>query len=112
MLPGEVREAELEADRRVRGRLRPCLLEEGHGEVWPALRRVDHARVVERLDVVGLDLERALQLGERRVVPALVDRDDGLRDVHVGLGRLGSAASDRPECLQRRREDEQGEDSP
>src|SRR2546426_8733030 len=43
---------------RSRGRLRPCLLEEGHGEVWPALRRVEHARVVERLDVVGLDLER------------------------------------------------------
>src|SRR5881409_984417 len=82
------------------------------GVVYAAQRRVDHARVVERLDVVGLDLERALQLRERRVVPALVDRDDGLRDVHVGLGRLGSAASDRPEREQRRREDEQGEDSP
>ena len=109
LLPGEVREAELEADRRVRGRLRPRLLEERHGELGPALRRVHDPRVVERLDVVGRDLEGALQVGERRVVPPLVDGDDGLGDVDIGLGRLGSRARTRRERQHQRRKEEDGE---
>ena len=103
MLLGEVRKAELERDRRIRGGFRARLLEEGHGLGGLSLRRVDDARVVERLDVLRVDGERLLEALEGLGVLLLVDLDDRLGDIHVGLGRLGE---DRPDRTERERHDE------
>ena len=90
----EVDQTELEGDRRVLRRLRLRPLQERGGQIGPPLRRVDGAGEIERLDVIGFELEGAAQVRERLVVPLLVEVEHGLCHVDVSFGGLGER--DRP----------------
>ena len=63
-------------------------LEEADGLLGLPLGHVHDAEVVERLDVVGLDLQRLAEVRRRLVVALVVEVEHALRDVDVGLGRL------------------------
>ena len=88
-LLGEIGEAELERDHAVVRHPRPGPLQKWDGPGGLPLSHVDDAGVVESLDVVRLYLESSTEIVQRAVVALVVEIDDGLPDVHVGLGALG-----------------------
>src|SRR6266478_4018744 len=92
LLLREVGEAQLERDGDVCRCESVRALEGRDRRGWPASGHLHDARVVEGLDVVGLDLEGPAEVGERVVVALVVEVDDGLGDEDVRLARLGARA--------------------
>ena len=85
----EVEHSELEEHRQIAGPLlaRPL---EGFGGGGEALEGdVHQPRVIQRVDVAGVETERFVQVGEGILVAFLFVGDDGLGHEHVGLGSLG-----------------------
>jgi hypothetical protein len=100
-------DAELEGDGEGAGRPGPGPLEERHRFERPSQRDPHDARVVERVEGVRLELQRAVEVAQRIVVTPLVDVEDGLRDEDVGLGQLGAGGARREQDGQRQGEGSQ-----
>src|SRR5688572_32997224 len=89
-----MRQPELEHDGNVVAGLRERARKEWNGLLGTAARHVDDARVVERLAVLRLGLQRAAKVVEGLLVSLLVEVQHGLLDVHVGRGRLRGSRAD------------------
>jgi len=87
----DVGEGELEGDRRIGRRAGPSAFQEGDGLCDMALGHVYDARVVQRLHVVRLNLQRVPQVLEGCIVLLVVEIEDGLSHVDIGYARLGDS---------------------
>ena len=91
----EIGQPELEERRILVGLQVQRPLERCDGLIRPPDREQDHTRVVDRIDVVGRELERLSKGSESVVEPSIVVRDDSVGDEDIGLGCLGSGESRR-----------------
>src|SRR5262249_41486152 len=88
LLLGEIREPELECNDDIRRRQCTGLLQEGDSPSCLTLGHVHNARVIEGLYMVRLDLQSFAEIFQGTVVALVVELDDGLADVDVGLRAL------------------------
>lgn len=89
-----MRQPELEHDGNLVAGLRERALEEWNGLLGTAARHVDDARVVERLAVRRLGLQRPAEVVEGLLVSLLVEVQQGLLDLHIARGGLHCRRAD------------------
>jgi hypothetical protein len=93
LLPGEIGDTEQVEDRQtVRGPAEGAL-ERLHREIGSTLGQANQARVIEGVDVVGIELQGLLQAGQRVFIALVLVGEDRLGDEDVGLRLLRGGVS-------------------